>query len=368
MTHPIRYIFVVLAIIMILATGCKPMSEEEKRRKEIFRGAESGNSYDQKKLGEAYHYDLEIKDLEKAHYWYNKSAAQGNTDAQYILGRMYIRGEGVSVDFQKAYEWFLKAYAKGDRHAAYYLGWLIGNGKGVQNRDYKMACGFFKYAGDEWMNLDLWTRDDETNWYIEAAERNVAEAQYISGKRAESADFRKALNFYHKAAEQGHPQALKRLGEIYYNGAKGAPKNFNEAIKWWSILGEQGDLETQTKIGEMISEGEGEVTNLEKAQSWFLKAAMQGHAPAQIGLGDLWSKAGSDKVNPLVYSYAWYNLAASYSRDEYGTRTAINGREKVKLKMSASEVNSAQQLSAEWNKEITLNVKEAENNNRSPGR
>ncbi len=368
MPYPIRCTFVILAIVTILSSGCKPLTEEEKRRKEIFRGAESGNSFDQQRLGAAYHYDVDIKDLEKALYWYNKSAAQGNTDAQYILGRMHLKGEGVAVDFEKAVSWFVKAYAKGDRHAAYHLGWLIGNGKGVQNRDYKMATDFFKDAGDEWMDLDLWSRVDETNWYLEAAEKNVAVAQYISGKRAESSDFRKALIFYQKAAEQGHPNALKRLGEIYYNGAEGTPKNFTEAIKWWSILGDQGDHETQTKIGEMISDGKGEVANLEKAQSWFLKAAMQGHAPAQIGLGDLWSKAVSDKVNPMIYSYAWYNLAASYTSGEYNTREATAGRAKVESRMSASEVNSAQQLSAEWNKEITQNIKGAEIRKSSPAR
>ena len=360
--------FLMLVLVSVLSSACKPVTEEEKRRQEMHRGAEAGNDLDQFMLGKEYHYNPEILNFEKAHYWYNKSAAQGNVHSQYALGRMYIKGEGVPVNYDKAVEWFLKAYVKGDRFAAYHLGWLIGNGKGVQNRDYEMACSMFKYAGDEWLYLDLWTEVDETNWYLEAAEKNVAVAQYICGKRTESLDFRKACSFYRQAAEKGHPKALKRLGEIYYNGAEGTPKNFAEAIKWWSILGEQGDREIQTKVGQMLSKGEGVPVSLEKAQAWFLKAAMKGYAPAQIRLGSLWEDAVSAEVNPKAYSYAWYNLAASYSRDNGEISEAMVGRNKVESKMNPSEVNTAQQLSAEWSKQIIQNIKDNENAKPSEGK
>ena len=52
------------------------------------------------------------RDYAKAVEWYRKSAEQGNTSAQYILGCMYHHGNCVSKDYTKAAEWYSKA-AKG---------------------------------------------------------------------------------------------------------------------------------------------------------------------------------------------------------------------------------------------------------------
>jgi TPR repeat protein len=42
-------------------------------------------------------------------------AQRGNASAQYNLGRMYARGEGVSRDLPEAYKWFTLASAGGRR-------------------------------------------------------------------------------------------------------------------------------------------------------------------------------------------------------------------------------------------------------------
>ena len=50
------------------------------------------------------------KDLEKAFYWYQKAAENGNKTAQYNLGESYELGNGgVNKDEIKAFEWYRKS-------------------------------------------------------------------------------------------------------------------------------------------------------------------------------------------------------------------------------------------------------------------
>ena len=57
------------------------------------------------------------QDYSKAHKWFEKAAADGNTAAMINLGRLYEQGLGVAQDFGKALEWFQKAGGVGDTAA-----------------------------------------------------------------------------------------------------------------------------------------------------------------------------------------------------------------------------------------------------------
>lgn len=58
-------------------------------------------------------------------------AQQGNAEAQYNLGLMYQRGEGVPQDYAEAVSWYRKAAVQGDASAQSNLGIAYGSGKGV---------------------------------------------------------------------------------------------------------------------------------------------------------------------------------------------------------------------------------------------
>lgn len=66
---------------------------------------------------------------------YNTMISLANTSddkiAQYYLGVMYMKGQGVEQDFEKAGEWFRKASEQGLAVAMYKLAELYTNGKGV---------------------------------------------------------------------------------------------------------------------------------------------------------------------------------------------------------------------------------------------
>src|SRR5437667_7467857 len=49
-------------------------------------------------------------------------AEQGNADAQVLLGRMYMMGQGVLKDPEQAIRWFKAAAGEGNADAQYFLG------------------------------------------------------------------------------------------------------------------------------------------------------------------------------------------------------------------------------------------------------
>uniref|UniRef100_UPI002593A415 tetratricopeptide repeat protein n=1 Tax=uncultured Psychrobacter sp. TaxID=259303 RepID=UPI002593A415 len=57
------------------------------------------------------------QDYAKAVEWYTKAANQDVPVAQYNLGLMYNKGEGVRQDYAKALEWYIKAANQGDARA-----------------------------------------------------------------------------------------------------------------------------------------------------------------------------------------------------------------------------------------------------------
>ncbi len=50
-------------------------------------------------------------------WWYRRAAEQGEPRAQYNLGLMYLNGQGVEADLVKAYYWVSLSAAHGNKHA-----------------------------------------------------------------------------------------------------------------------------------------------------------------------------------------------------------------------------------------------------------
>ena len=71
------------------------------------------------------------KDFVTALKHYRALAAQGHAPAQYRIGTMYHRGEGLNVDYKKAAYWYRKAAMQGYSHAQRELGILLNKGEGV---------------------------------------------------------------------------------------------------------------------------------------------------------------------------------------------------------------------------------------------
>jgi clan AA aspartic protease (TIGR02281 family) len=134
------------------------------------------------------------------------AAHHGDASAQFSLGVMYERGQGVLRDFAAAATWYRKAAEQGHVGAQYNLGVLYWNG---------------------------WDGQRVVENYVAAA------------------------NWFRKAAEQGDARAQFNLG-IMYDRGQGVPKDDAAAASWWRKAAKQGNGEAQDHL-EKIRAAQGRV-------------------------------------------------------------------------------------------------------------
>ena len=64
------------------------------------------------------------QDCAEAAKWFRKAAEQGHADAQGALGLLYSKGEGVSIDHAEAVRWYRAAAEQGDTDAQLSLAYI----------------------------------------------------------------------------------------------------------------------------------------------------------------------------------------------------------------------------------------------------
>ena len=141
------------------------------------------------------------------------------------------------------------------------------------------SFSLFLYLG----NLSDWS---SVYWEdLFGAIKGDPEAQYYLGKHyADDEDFKTAVKWFQKAADQGNADAQINLGFCYQEG-QGVPQNYDKAVKWYQKAADQGNAGAQNNLGFCYQEGQGVPQDYDEAVKWYLKAADQGFAFAQNNLG-----------------------------------------------------------------------------------
>ena len=102
---------------------------------------------------------------------------------------------------------------------------------------------------------------------------------YFNGQETKQ-NYKEALKWFHRAAEQELPEAQYNTGLMYYYG-KGVWQNFPEALKWFGKSAKQNDAKAQYQLGVMYSLGEGAPRDYRKAYAWLSLAYSNGFEPAK---------------------------------------------------------------------------------------
>jgi TPR repeat protein len=168
------------------------------------------------------------------------AADGGQPLAQWKLGRMYARGEGVPRDDAKAYEYFerlVESYNEDDpdradvaaiSNAFVAVGVYCLNGipDSEVKRDPERALEMFQYAA--------------TNFRDPDAEYNLAR-MYMDGAAGLSRNNMTAARWLALAADKGHHPAQALLGHLLFLG-EGVPRQRARGLMWLSIAttGAQG--------------------------------------------------------------------------------------------------------------------------------
>jgi uncharacterized protein len=101
----------------------------------------------------------ERKDFAAALAVWKPLAAEGNAEAQTLLGAMYWQGEGVPRDLHEAARWYLKAAEQGYARAQNDIGFMYGFGEGVPPRDDVQAHMWLTLAIDRYTDKNKERRE-----------------------------------------------------------------------------------------------------------------------------------------------------------------------------------------------------------------
>ncbi|MDA0785014.1 MAG: tetratricopeptide repeat protein [Proteobacteria bacterium] len=125
-----------------------------------------------------------------------------------------------------------------------------------------------------------------------------------------------------------------------------ARRDYATALREWTPLADQGYAGAQRSLGEMYRQGNG-VRQNDKTAAWLFRlAAEQGDVGAQVKLGEMYAD-GKGVPRDYVYAYLWTSIAAS-SLD----RAAIKIRDKIAGRLSAAQIEKAQELIRECTRKV----------------
>ena len=149
------------------------------------------------------------------------AAERGDADAQYTLGVMYARGDGVTQDYQAAFHWISLAAEQNHTKALSCIGTAYLKGE-IIPRNYELAVNALTQAA----------RQGDSD-----AQFNLA-TMYAKGEGV-SKDLASAFQYYSLAAEQANADAQYALGFMYYYG-DGVTRDYAKAYMWFDIAGSLG--------------------------------------------------------------------------------------------------------------------------------
>lgn len=249
----------------------------------FLRGALSGDAGAQANVGTCYYTGQGMEqDLPEALKWFSLAAADGNRVAQFLLGEMYSDGQGVELNLALAKEWYEKSAAQGHKGAQKELDKLKSSwdkpyqqltlansfGKVIDGDAYFISAANAAQAGDVKAQFDLGV-------------------MYFRGIGVPQ-DYIKALDFFEKAAAQGHerakeyiPKTYFALGSDYFSEEAGVRQDDQEAFKWFSKAAELGHAQSQYIVGLMYYFGEGIPKDENKGVQLIKQSAQNGFEEAR---------------------------------------------------------------------------------------
>ena len=286
------------------------------------------------------------QDYIKAMEWFEKAAANGNANAQTLIGHMYVNGLGVKPDYAKAIEWYEKAAVNGDATSQnniddkYYEEIEQDYAKVLEWYE-KVAASGDSYAQNNIGSMyedGLYVKQDYTKameWYKKAASQGNSEAQknigymYMNGLGVKQ-DYVKAMEWFEKAAAQGNAVAQNNIGSMYLDGL-GVKQDYSKAMEWYEKAANQGSTIAQNNIGNMYVNGWGVEQDYIKAKEWFEKAAANGYSESQFNIGYMYEN-GFGVEQDYAKAIEWYEKAVAN-----GEPNAQNNLDRLMQKISADK-------------------------------
>lgn len=126
-----------------------------------------------------------------------------------------------------------------------------------------------------------------------------------------------------------------------------AAHDYKQAVEWYTKAANQGNVPAELDLASLYRDGRGKLfaRDVDQAAAWYRKAAEQGDPRAQGTLGMLYT-LGQGVPRSDVEAYYWLDLAAavkSPSQDQY-----VANRQNVGTRITADELEGVQERVAAW--------------------
>lgn len=227
------------------------------------------------------------KNYSEAKEWFELAAWEGHTVAQYYLGYLYEKGEGVTKDFGQAARWYLKAIDGGEARAARHLGLLYYYGD--LDKDYKTALVYLEKAAEAgdfvgtWQTAYMYEKGEGTEKDMYKARKyynQIYEKMYEEGKKAmKSDDGELAIASFYEVSRIKDPsrtndviesRALTLIGFIYYYGKCGVKIDNEKAFYYFNKAAESAvNFAAECYIGKCYENGYGVAKNQTLANKYY---------------------------------------------------------------------------------------------------
>ena len=213
------------------------------------------------------------KDEKRAFELMKAASDQGDADATGGLGYFYSMGLVVPKDDMLAIEWFRKGAEKGSSKAQLNLGKMLLEGRAG--------------AADDAESV----RMQGLQWVGKAADQGLPEARLTYGRilyfgdHGQPQDYKKAMIYLKPAAEAGVAEAQNMLGSMYECGS-GTPIDEAAALEWYRKAAVQGHSRAQANLGMLMGPlGDNRETRIESL-AWLLMASQEQQITAVKALAD----------------------------------------------------------------------------------
>ena len=315
---------------------------------------------------------------------FQDAADQGYAHAQLCLAFSFLNGDGVPPNILKAVDWFRKSSENGLGVAQYELGCLLydpnfklgqndyGKKIGPARTNLREAAKWYEKAeaqGEEWAayrlahmyrnasprspeKAELWERKGNELRHGDDlrshSRRNTSDilSRMLGGSVCPSIDKSTEIEArISKAAEQGEPDAVIAIGQLYERG-----ECISTAVEWYDRAAKRGNSDALVRLAWFYFDGRGVLRDRAYAFELFRCAADQGDSRVQLQLAWMYENGiGIDcnlriardlnrKVEETTNTDKLRELASMYSR---GSGVERNEKKAAQLYRKAAELGDS---------------------------
>ena len=214
-------------------------------RKSFERGSKEA-AYE---LGDIYEHDQELKSIPDAIFWYMAGAEAGDCDCMIQLAKHYESGAFINGSEKKAFELYNKAY---DTCRSGVAAAEIG-------RCYEDGIGTEKDV------------DKAINWYLKGKEKNSFSMWRLYNIYSERGEDEKAIFWLRRSAKNGSVGAMVELARAYEEGVV-IPKSDLKAMQWYHRAADEGNEYAKSRFEELIRFDPADSENLTAYDRFFRMA------------------------------------------------------------------------------------------------